>query len=145
VIVSTRQPYEREVDEVIEFLHLPYQMIFNKGAVMVLPVGMNKGLGLKAALERLGVSRESVVGVGDAENDHSLLAGVAVGVAVSNALQSLCEEADFVLDKPASAGVERLIGMMCSGDPALVARRPTVGEPVSEPAAAVHERSPGTR
>jgi hydroxymethylpyrimidine pyrophosphatase-like HAD family hydrolase len=112
---------------------------------MVLPVGMNKGLGLKAALERLAIGQEYVVGVGDAENDHSLLAGVGVGVAVSNALPSLCDEADFVLDKPASAGVERLVYMMLEGDPALTTRVPTVGEPVAEPAAAVEERVPESR
>lgn len=143
VIISTRQPHEVDVEEVIARWQLPYHVIFNKGAVMVLPLGVNKAMGLKAALERLPASPESVVAVGDAENDHSLLAGVGLGAAVSNALPSLCDEADVVLDKPASAGVEQLIGMMLSGDPRLVNRRPTIGRPVSELAAATEESAPG--
>jgi hypothetical protein len=145
VIVSTRQPYERDVEELIAQWNLPLHVIFNKGAVMVLPFGVNKGVGLKAAMDRLALSPETVVAVGDAENDHSLLAGVGLGAAVSNALQSLCEEADVVLDKPATAGVAQLIGMMLSGDPRLVSRRPSVGEPVSEVVAATHESSPGAQ
>ncbi|MEX1102886.1 MAG: HAD hydrolase family protein, partial [Dehalococcoidia bacterium] len=143
VIVSTRQPYERDVEEVIVLLHLPCHVVFNKGAVMVLPIGINKGVGLKAALARLGLDPETVVAVGDAENDHSLLAGVGLGVAVANALQSLREAADIVLDKPATAGVEQLINMMLDGDPRLVTRRPSIGEPVSELAAAAGESLPG--
>lgn len=141
-IVSTRQPHERDVEEVIAALGLPYHYVFNKGAVMVLPLGVNKGTGLKAALARLGAPPESVVAVGDAENDHTLIAGVGLGVAVSNAIQSLCDEADLVLDKPASAGVEQLLGMLLSGDPRLVTRAPTIGQPVSEFAAAAAEGGP---
>jgi hydroxymethylpyrimidine pyrophosphatase-like HAD family hydrolase len=145
VIVSTRQPYERDVEELIALWQLPLHVIFNRGAVMVVPFGVNKGAGLKAALERLSVSPETVVAVGDAENDHSLLAGVGLGAAVSDALQSLRDEADVVLDKPATAGVERLLGMMVAGDPRLVARPPTIGEPVSELAAASEESAPASR
>ena len=53
-------------------------MIFNKGAVMVLPSGVNKATGLAAALAELGLSPHNVVGVGDAENDHALLDAVRV-------------------------------------------------------------------
>ncbi len=143
VIVSTRQPHENTVLAVSEALGLPYHVIFNKGAVMILPLGINKGTGVDAALARLGVAPENVVAVGDAENDHSLLAGVGLGVAVSNALESLCEEADFVLDSPATAGVAELIEMLLAGDPRLARRRPTVGQPVSEASAAAEESVPG--
>ena len=143
VIVSTRQPYEDTVRTLSAELGLSYHVIFNKGAVMVLPRGINKGTGLHAALARLGVSAETVVAVGDAENDHSLLAGVGLGVAVSNALPSLCDEADFVLNSPASAGVAELIEMLLTGDARLVARRPSIEEPVSEAVAAAAESVPG--
>ncbi|MGH2607966.1 MAG: HAD family hydrolase [Tepidiformaceae bacterium] len=143
VIVSTRQPYEREVAEALAFLHLTCDLVFNKGAVMVVPPGTDKGAGLKAALARLCVDPETVVAVGDAENDHSLLAGVGLGVAVANALQSLREEADLVLDKPATAGVEQLIHMMLSGDPRLVTRHASIGEPVSELGAVSGENALG--
>ena len=143
VMVATRQPHEDTVQGVLDALGLDCRMIFNKGAVMLLPAGVNKGHGLKVALERLGIAPESVVAVGDAENDHSLLAGVGLGVAVSNALESLCADADFVLSKPATAGVAELIELLLAGDPRLTRRRPTIGLPVGERRAAVVESVPG--
>jgi hydroxymethylpyrimidine pyrophosphatase-like HAD family hydrolase len=66
-------PHEQVVLETIRSLGLEHQVIFNKGAVMVLPPGVNKATGLVAALHALGISPRNVVGVGDAENDHAFL------------------------------------------------------------------------
>ena len=55
----------------IRDLGLELDVIFNKGAVMILPAGVNKGTGLEAALKELQLSAHNVVGVGDAENDHA--------------------------------------------------------------------------
>jgi hydroxymethylpyrimidine pyrophosphatase-like HAD family hydrolase len=113
VIVATWQPHEVELVEVVRELGLEMQVIFNKGAVMMLPSGVNKGTGLKAALEAMRVSPHNVVGVGDAENDHALLAACECGVAVANALPMLRERADWVTTATNGAGVmelgERLI------------------------------------
>ncbi len=46
-IVATWEPQQTIVLEVIRELGLELQIIFNKGAVMVLPPGMNKAAGLK--------------------------------------------------------------------------------------------------
>ena len=78
VIVATWEPHEDAVLEVIRDLGLELQVIFNKGAVMVLPSGVNKATGLAAALDELGLSPHNVVGVGDAENDHAFLGRVRV-------------------------------------------------------------------
>ena len=75
---------------------LELQVIFNKGAVMVLPAGVNKATGLARALERSGLSPHNAVGIGDAENDHALLRLCGCGVAVANALPRLKEAADIV-------------------------------------------------
>jgi hydroxymethylpyrimidine pyrophosphatase-like HAD family hydrolase len=50
---------------------------------MVLPSGINKASGLQAALEMLGLSARTVIGVGDAENDHSFLEICGLPVAVA--------------------------------------------------------------
>jgi hydroxymethylpyrimidine pyrophosphatase-like HAD family hydrolase len=64
-IVATREPYEKDALEVIRDLGLELQVIFNKGAVMILPSGMNKATGLKVALADLNLSVHNTVGVGD--------------------------------------------------------------------------------
>lgn len=108
VIVATWSPYETVVLQVIRDLHLEMQVIFNKGAVMVLPSGVNKGTGLLAALAKLRLSGHNVVAVGDAENDHALLATAECGVAVANALPMLKERADLVTKADHGAGVEEI-------------------------------------
>ena len=57
-IVATREPHETTVVEVIEELGLELQVIFNKGAVMVLPSGINKATGLAAALQSFDIPRK---------------------------------------------------------------------------------------
>src|ERR1051326_7334945 len=96
VVVATVQPHETTVLQVIRELGLELQVIFNKGAVMVLPSGVNKGTGLKAALRELGFSPHNVIGVGDAENDHAFLQQCECAVAVANALDAVKQRADVV-------------------------------------------------
>lgn len=123
VIVATWQPHETAVLETIRALGLELQVIFNKGAVMVLPSGMNKAVGLRAALEELGLSPHNAVGVGDAENDHAFLSVCECSVAVANALPSLKERADLVTTADHGAGVAELIELMVSSDLAHAAQR----------------------
>jgi len=115
-IVATWQPYEKVVLETIRDLGLELQVIFNKGAVMVLPGGMNKAFGLKAALEELGISIHNTVGVGDAENDHAFLSICEISAAVANALPAVKETADLVLQTDHGAGVSELIREMLADD-----------------------------
>lgn len=116
VIVATWEPHQHTVLAAIKELGLELQVIFNKGAVMVLPTGINKASGLKRALQQLGTSTHNTVAVGDAENDHALLGACEVGVAVQNALPMLKEHADWVTTAPRGAGVEELIDALVTTD-----------------------------
>lgn len=115
-IVATSTPHEKTVVEVIRNLGLELQVIFNKGSVMVLPSGVNKGTGLRAALTELGLSLHNVVGVGDAENDHAFLAMCECSVAVANALPMLKERADIVTRGARGDGVRELIDELLDDD-----------------------------
>ncbi len=116
VIVATWHPHENTVLDVIRDLGLEYQVIFNKGAVMVLPSGVNKASGLSAALKELGLSPHNTVAIGDAENDQALLDCCGCGVAVANALPMLKERADFVTKGDRGAGVVELIDKLIASD-----------------------------
>ncbi len=125
VIVATWQPHETVVLEAIRDLGLELQVIFNKGAVMVLPSGVNKASGLRHALERLHISRHDCVAVGDAENDHALLEQSELGVAVSNSVPMLKQRADWVTGGERGEGVVELIEEWLASD--LYGRRPRPG------------------
>lgn len=108
-IVATREPYETVVLEVIKKMGVELQVIFNKGAVMILPSGVNKATGLLEALKRFNLSPEKLVGVGDAENDHAFLELCGLPVAVANALPAIKEKAGWVTTHAGGAGVVELI------------------------------------
>jgi hydroxymethylpyrimidine pyrophosphatase-like HAD family hydrolase/GTPase SAR1 family protein len=137
VIVATWEPNETVVLETIRDLGLELQVIFNKGAVMVLPSGVNKATGLSAALEDLGLSAHNAVSVGDAENDHAFLAISECAVAVENALPMLKQRADLVLARARGAGVSELIDALLVSDlaelgPSLVRHRLDLGRDAND-------------
>jgi HAD superfamily hydrolase (TIGR01484 family) len=119
-IVATWRPYEATVRQTIHDLGLDLQVIANKDAVMVLPTGANKATGLLVALDRLGISHDRTVGVGDAENDQSFLAICACSVAVANALPEVKERVTWVTDAGHGAGVAQLIARLLDDDLASV-------------------------
>jgi hypothetical protein len=129
-IIATREPHETLVIELIKNLGLELQVIFNKGAVMVLPSGVNKATGLTAALKEMAIDPKNVVAVGDAENDHAFLSFCGIGVAVGNALPMLKERADLVMEGKRGFGVTELIDRILATD---LADLPAWGENAAGP------------
>lgn len=123
VIVASWEPNEEKVLDAIRECGLELQIIFNKGAVMVLPPGVNKASGLIAALGELSLSPVNAVGVGDAENDHALLKACGFAVAVANAVPMLKDNADWVTAEPRGAGVEALAARLLEDDLAGMAQK----------------------
>jgi hydroxymethylpyrimidine pyrophosphatase-like HAD family hydrolase len=111
--------------EVLAELGLDHQVVRNRGEAMILPAGVTKATGLSAALTALGLSPHNAVAVGDAENDLALLRAAELGAAVANAVPSLAEHADVVLDQPNGAGVASLLRspLLAGRDPLWPSRR----------------------
>lgn len=116
VLVATHAPHRAAVQDVIWELGLEAQVIGNRGAVMVLPAGVNKATGMEHALRELGLSQHEVVGIGDAENDHSFLERCECAVAVANAAPSIKNIAAFVTKGVAGEGVIELIDELIADD-----------------------------
>jgi len=121
-IIATWEPNETIVLQAIRDLGLEQHIIFNKGAVMVLPSDVNKASGVKCALERLKLSAHNVVGIGDAENDQAFLGSCGRAVAVDNALPTVKERADFIVADH-GAGVIELARLLVDDDLAQAPRR----------------------
>ena len=115
-ICSTWEPYESVVVRTIHEMELDLQIVFNKHSVMVLPASVNKATGLTAALDSLGETAEATVAVGDAENDLVMLSLAGCGVAVGNALASVKQRADLVMEGRAGEGVRELIDQVLADD-----------------------------
>jgi HAD superfamily hydrolase (TIGR01484 family) len=115
-VIFTWRPNEVAALKAITELGLGHQVILNRQAVMVVPPGATKGTGLLAALDELRMSAHNTVAVGDAENDHDLLAVSACGVAVGDAVPGLAEHADHVTDAPGPDGTRELIATLLDDD-----------------------------
>jgi HAD superfamily hydrolase (TIGR01484 family) len=115
-IIATWQPHENTVLDTIREFGLDLQVIFNKGAVMILPTGVNKATGLAAALKAMELSRHEVAAIGDAENDHAFLKYSRYGIAVSNALPALKQHADWITDGDHGRGVQQLIDRLLADE-----------------------------
>ena len=115
-VIATTEPYHHVVLDIIHELGLELQLSFNKGAVMVLPSGVNKAVGLLAALRQIHASPTATVAVGDAENDHAFLGISGCGVAVANALPSLKSRANLITRGTHGDGVVEIIEELISND-----------------------------
>ena len=83
-LTALRWSHQETVLDVIQEFALELHIVFNKGAVVVLPGNVNKAWGLKSALKPLCLSPHNVVGIGNAENDQVFLS--ACGCAVEDPL-----------------------------------------------------------
>lgn len=70
---------------------------------------VNKGAGVKALADKLGLSREEVMAIGDQENDLAMLEFAGTGVAMGNAIESVKAIAQFVTKTNMEDGVAHAI------------------------------------
>lgn len=109
VVVATTDDHEAAVRRALHDAQLDWHIILNKGAVMLLPPHVDKGFGLRMALEELQLAPVQVIGVGDGENDVALLQSCGLGVAVAGALPCVKHVAAWVTPSDHGDGVVELI------------------------------------
>ena len=108
-ILATSEDYAEAALAAIRETGVERTLVFNKGALMLLPGGVTKGTGLLAALAMMELSPHNTVAIGDAENDHAFLSLAECAVAVADAIPALRERADYVTRGGAGVGVVEFI------------------------------------
>jgi hydroxymethylpyrimidine pyrophosphatase-like HAD family hydrolase len=108
-VVECDASFAPQLLSVIRDLELPLVLSFNRSRLMVLPQGISKSVGLREALSMLRLSAHNAIAIGDAENDHDLLATCEVGVAVGWGSKALQAVADLVLPGEGPAAVAPFI------------------------------------
>lgn len=104
-LVECEARHARRVLELLHQLELPLTIHFNRGRMMVVPQSVSKAGGLREALRALRLSAHNAIAIGDAENDHELLAACELGVAVAWGSPALRRAADTVLEGGGPAAV----------------------------------------
>jgi hypothetical protein len=105
VIVGTWEQHTSEVLELIRQCGIDGQLVFNRGALMVLPSGINKAVGIRRALDELGRSERNLIAFGDAENDIPMLVNAETGVAARGSVPAVMALVDDRLSQAGGAGV----------------------------------------
>lgn len=77
---------------------LPLELIDSEASSLELsPKGINKGTGLLALADKLGIDHAATISVGDADNDLAALRMAGLGLAMANANENAKQAADVVL------------------------------------------------
>ncbi|MCD6487605.1 MAG: phosphoglycolate phosphatase [Desulfurococcales archaeon] len=84
-------------------------------AIHLTPIDVSKGRALDFIIEKLGISREEVLAIGDSHMDIDFLRKAGISVAVSNADEELKDIADIVLTRPSGYGFIELAHMIIHG------------------------------
>jgi hydroxymethylpyrimidine pyrophosphatase-like HAD family hydrolase len=112
-IVEADGRFASQILEVVRALELPLVLLFNRSRLMILPQGVSKSVGLHHALNALHLSSHNAIAIGDAENDHDLLAACELGVAVGWGSAALKKVADQVLEGGGPAAVAGFMRQTC--------------------------------
>jgi hydroxymethylpyrimidine pyrophosphatase-like HAD family hydrolase len=109
VVVGTWDRHATEVLALVRRFGMASQLVFNREAMMVLPSGVDKAVGVRRALEELHRSARNMIAFGDAENDRPLLDTAEIGIAARGSVASIAAAADDRLSQPGAAGVAHYI------------------------------------
>ena len=71
--------------------------------------GVDKGVGLKALCDRLGITLSRCMAMGDSENDLALLLAAGVGVAMGDSPKHVRDAADYVTGTNRECGVAQAV------------------------------------
>lgn len=75
----------------------------------IMPRDGGKGVGVRATMERYGLTREEVMAFGDGENDMSMMAEAGTVVAMGNGEENVKAMADYVTDTVENDGVSQAL------------------------------------
>ena len=109
VIVSVKSKHEKIVRQVLGELCDKINFEKNVDDMLLMPIKVNKGYGVRIALQYLNIDMEKTIVVGDSENDVSLFMSPGYKVALANShkrLKGLCNE---VMKSPSTKGVREML------------------------------------
>lgn len=103
-----------EVDAVIPQIPAEYHDKYNiyksqEFLLEILPENVDKGYSMRIIGDMLNLKKEQIMGIGDQENDLSLVENSGFGVAMDNAIDRVKEAADYITKSNNESGVAHVI------------------------------------
>jgi len=109
VITSNRVEDESIIRKKLEKLADKVDFIKNVNEIMVMPQGIDKGLGLRLAMQYLNIDMEKTIIIGDGENDVDMFFNPGFKIALANSHKKLKRLANQITMKPSTKGVREII------------------------------------
>lgn len=105
---------EEELDAVIPLIPTHYYKRYNiykslPTILEFLPKQVDKGSSMLRVAKMIGLERDQVMGIGDQENDLSLVQEAGLGIAMGNAIKQVKEAADYITKSNNHHGVAHAI------------------------------------
>ncbi len=88
---------------------LAVTLVRNADRVMIVPRGVDKATGVRAAMRGLRLGAASFAAIGDGDNDLPLLRAAALAGAVHNARPGVRAESDYICKASVGAGVREFV------------------------------------
>lgn len=107
-IVMSRPAEELDamIPTIPESYHEKYNIYKSQSFILeVLPDHVDKGYSMRIIGDMLGLEKEQIMGIGDQENDLSLVVNAGLGVAMDNAIDSVKEAANYITKSNDDNGV----------------------------------------
>lgn len=112
VVIGTWEQHAPHVLALVRESGVDLQLVFNRAAVMLLPSGINKAVGVQRALDELRRSARNMIAFGDAENDLPLFTHAEIGVAARGSVPAVAACADDRLTHPGPLGLSHYVARL---------------------------------
>ena len=112
VITSSKAKDEEFIKEKLGKLAEKVSFIKNVNEIMILPLGVDKGVGLRIAMRYLNIDMDKTIVIGDGENDISMFMNPGIKIALSNATEKLKKLADHITKNPSTKGMREIIAQI---------------------------------
>jgi len=94
-----------EAERILVAENIGVRIVDSGFAYHIMDARVGKGKALSLVADRLGISTDNFIAIGDSENDVEMLKAAGYGIAVANAHPSLKKIADLVTESPDGDGV----------------------------------------
>ncbi|MBW2992239.1 glycosyltransferase [Candidatus Woesearchaeota archaeon] len=109
VITSNRWEDKDLIIEKLGKLAKKVNFVKNVDELMVVPKGVDKGVGLRLAMQYLNIDMDKSIAVGDGENDIDMFLNPGFKIALANADEKLKRFANQITKYPSTKGIREII------------------------------------
>lgn len=110
MFIDAPEVLDRVIEELPDWVRGKYSVLRSTPYFLeFLDPRVNKGAGVKAVAERLGIDHKKVICVGDAGNDLAMIEYAKLGVAMENATEDVKAVADYITKSNEDDGVAHVI------------------------------------